>query len=141
MDKLSYQDVNREILRTLSRPPRSYYLIVGALFLGILWAAICWYYQIVTGLGVTGLLHPSMWILYLVNFVFFIGISHAGTLISAILRITKAEWRRPITRAAELITVIVLFFGVAERPYFITLKPLAFKVTKNLILIFATCSA
>ena len=54
------------------------------------------------------------WGVYITNFVFFIGISHAGTLISAILRIAKAEWRRSITRSAELITVIVLFFGVGN---------------------------
>jgi Ni/Fe-hydrogenase subunit HybB-like protein len=47
----------------------------------------------------------------LASFVFFIGISHAGTLISAILRLTQAEWRRPITRMAEVITAIVLAIG------------------------------
>ena len=51
------------------------------------------------------------WTLYLVNFVFFIGISHAGTLISAILRITHAGWRTPITRAAEMVTVFALAAG------------------------------
>jgi molybdopterin-containing oxidoreductase family membrane subunit len=49
--------------------------------------------------------------LYLVNFVFFIGISHAGTLISAILRVTGASWRTPITRMAELITVVAISIG------------------------------
>jgi molybdopterin-containing oxidoreductase family membrane subunit len=52
-----------------------------------------------------------IWGFYIVNFVFFIGISHAGTLISAILRLSKAEWRRPITRMAEVITAIVLAIG------------------------------
>ena len=52
--------------------------------------------------------------IYITNFVFFIGVSHAGTLISAILRLCRAEWRRSITRAAEVITVLVLFFGVAN---------------------------
>ncbi|MDP2743986.1 MAG: NrfD/PsrC family molybdoenzyme membrane anchor subunit, partial [Dehalococcoidia bacterium] len=51
------------------------------------------------------------WGLYLVNFVFFIGISHAGTLISAILRVTHAGWRTPVTRMAELITVVALMIG------------------------------
>src|SRR4030042_2941356 len=54
---------------------------------------------------------PMSWALYLVNFVFFIGISHAGTLISAILRITNAGWRTPITRAAEVVTVFALAAG------------------------------
>ncbi|HSP07377.1 MAG TPA: NrfD/PsrC family molybdoenzyme membrane anchor subunit, partial [Acidobacteriota bacterium] len=42
------------------------------------------------------------------------GVSHAGTLISAILRLAHAEWRRAITRMAEVITVLVLFFGLAN---------------------------
>jgi molybdopterin-containing oxidoreductase family membrane subunit len=71
-----------------------------------------WLTQLRKGLVVTGLNVPVYWGLYITNFVFFIGISHAGTLISAILRLAHAEWRRPITRAAEVITVLVLFFGV-----------------------------
>jgi Ni/Fe-hydrogenase subunit HybB-like protein len=63
------------------------------------------------GLGVTGMMEPVTWGFYIINFVFFIGISHAGTLISAILRLTQAEWRRPITRMAEVITAIVLAIG------------------------------
>jgi len=59
-------------------------------------------------------LTAGFWGFYIINFVFFIGISHAGTLISAILRLALAEWRRSITRAAEVITVLVLFFGVAN---------------------------
>jgi molybdopterin-containing oxidoreductase family membrane subunit len=55
--------------------------------------------------------HPVSWAFYLVNFVFFIGISPAGTLISAILRITHAGWRTPITRAAEVVTVFALAAG------------------------------
>ena len=45
------------------------------------------------------------------NFVFWIGISHAGTLISAILRLVNAGWRRPVTRCAEVITVFALMIG------------------------------
>jgi len=52
-----------------------------------------------------------LWGIYISNFVFFIGISHAGTLISAVLRISHAEWRRPITRMAESITVMALMVG------------------------------
>lgn len=111
MKHLSYQDVNREILRTLSRPSRTYYLIVGGLFLGILWAGIVWYYQIVTGLGVTGLLHPTMWVLYLVNFVFWVGIAHSGTLISAILYLFRAKWRTPIARSSEAMTIFAVMIA------------------------------
>jgi molybdopterin-containing oxidoreductase family membrane subunit len=80
----------------------------------VAWAVVAWSWQIVHGLGATGLGRPVYWGLYITNFVFFIGVSHAGTLISAILRIVQAEWRRPITRMAEVITVLVLFFGVGN---------------------------
>lgn len=80
----------------------------------VAWALGAWGWQLVQGLGATGLGRPVYWGLYITNFVFFIGVSHAGTLISAILRIVHAEWRRPITRMAEVITVLVLFFGVGN---------------------------
>jgi molybdopterin-containing oxidoreductase family membrane subunit len=51
------------------------------------------------------------WAFYVTNFVFWIGISHAGTLISAILRLVNARWRRPVTRCAEAITVFALMIG------------------------------
>ena len=60
------------------------------------------------GMGVTGLNRPVMWGFFIVNFVFWIGISHAGVMLSAILRLSKAEWRRPATRAAEVLTVFSL---------------------------------
>ena len=78
------------------------------------WGAFTYYVQVVHGLGVTGLNTPEYWGIYIINFVFFIGISHAGTLISAILRISKAEWRRSITRSAEFITVLVIGFGAIQ---------------------------
>src|SRR5439155_261211 len=54
---------------------------------------------------------PIFWAFYITNFVFWIGISHAGTLISAILRLVNATWRRPVTRCAEVITVFALMIG------------------------------
>lgn len=67
-----------------------------------------WGYMIANGLGVAGVMRPSYWGIFLVNTVFWIGISHAGTFISAILRVMKAEFRRPFTRAAELMTTFGL---------------------------------
>jgi Ni/Fe-hydrogenase subunit HybB-like protein len=96
------------------------------------WAIFAWIWQLTHGLGATHLGRPVYWGLYITNFVFFIGVSHAGTLISAILRIVDAGWRRPITRMAEVITVLVLFFGVGnvlldlgrpDRALFVLLHP------------------
>ncbi|HKJ28061.1 MAG TPA: NrfD/PsrC family molybdoenzyme membrane anchor subunit, partial [Anaerolineales bacterium] len=63
-----------------------------------------WIYMIQEGLGVAGVNRPVYWGVFLVNTVFWIGISHAGTFVSALLRVFKAEYRRPFTRAAELMT-------------------------------------
>ena len=54
-----------------------------------------WGKMIAEGLGIAGVNRPSYWGIFLVNTVFWIGISHAGTFISAILRVFKAEFRRP----------------------------------------------
>jgi molybdopterin-containing oxidoreductase family membrane subunit len=88
------------------------FLLTASLLAGIFfWSFFAFGWQYAHGLGVTGMGHPVSWSFYLINFVFFIGISHAGTLISAILRITHATWRTPVTRAAEVVTVFALAAG------------------------------
>lgn len=87
---------------------KRFYAYVGGLVSVIAFAGYAYYIQLTQGLIVTGMREPVIWGLYISNFVFFIGISHAGTLISAILRVSKAEWRRPITRMAESITVMAI---------------------------------
>ena len=100
------------LLLPIMKTDRRFWIFTGTLFAIGLWGAFAWWTQLRRGLSVTGLNVPVFWGLYITNFVFFIGISHAGTLISAILRLAHAEWRRSITRAAEVITVLVLFFGM-----------------------------
>ena len=99
------------LLRPILEPSRKSLYLGLALFSVFLWSLYMYSTQLSDGLVVTGLNRPISWGFYIVNFVFFIGISHAGTLISAILRLSKAEWRRPITRMAEVITAIVLAIG------------------------------
>lgn len=112
MEKPISHDQPDEILfRPIYQTEKGFYTIVAILMMIVVWAAYMYYTQVIHGLGVTGMNQPVTWGFYIVNFVFFIGISHAGTLISAILRLSKAEWRRPITRMAEVITAIVLAIG------------------------------
>ena len=103
-----------EIIAPIFTIGRSFRLWAMALAAVVGWALFAWTWQLTHGLGATNLGRPVYWGLYITNFVFFVGVSHAGTLISAILRIVQAEWRRPITRMAEVITVLVLFFGVGN---------------------------
>jgi molybdopterin-containing oxidoreductase family membrane subunit len=65
-------------------------------------------YLVLTGVGVWGLNHPVGWAWDITNFVFWIGIGHAGTLISAILFLTRQKWRTSINRAAEAMTIFAV---------------------------------
>jgi Ni/Fe-hydrogenase subunit HybB-like protein len=109
------RDMHEDVLfAPIEHSGRGFYWAVACLSVLILWGAIAYAVQFTQGLGVTGLHQPVSWGFYVTNFVFFIGISHAGTLISAILRLSKAEWRRPITRMAEVITCMVIFVGAGQ---------------------------
>ncbi len=103
--------ITEDLLRPIVETGNRFWIAAGILGALMAWALFCWGYQIYWGLGVAGINRPVMWGVYITNFVFWIGISHAGTLISAILRVTNAGWRRPITRAAEAITVFALMIG------------------------------
>ena len=107
-------DLDAILMEPIVTTSRRFYVVVTILLSFIMWGAFAYSYQFRHGLGVTGLNEPVSWGFYVTNFVFFIGISHAGTLISAILRICNAEWRRPITRMAEVITVMVLAIGAGN---------------------------
>ncbi|MFM8656527.1 MAG: NrfD/PsrC family molybdoenzyme membrane anchor subunit, partial [Chthoniobacterales bacterium] len=71
-------------------------------------SVLCIGYLISTGVGVWGLNHPVGWAWDITNFVFWIGIGHAGTLISAILFLTRQKWRTSINRAAEAMTLFAV---------------------------------
>ena len=101
-------------LAPLRRTGRRYYVFVAALLAVIGFGVYAYSRQLARGLEVTGMASAGNkipWGLYVTNFVFFIGISHAGTLISAILRASHAGWRTSITRMAEFITVVALSVG------------------------------
>ena len=105
---MQYADVNRDVLRTLDPPGSRYFgwlVVCEVLVLGLL-LALSW--QLYIGLGATGLRTPQFWALYITNFVFWIGIGHAGTLISAILFLFRARWRMSIFRAAEAMTIFAV---------------------------------
>ncbi len=99
------------LLRPLRHTSWRFYALVAVLGGIVLMGGVAWITQASQGYGVTGIRWPVFWGFYITNFVFWIGISHAGTLISAILRLVNARWRRPVTRSAEAITVFALMIG------------------------------
>lgn len=102
-------NVNEDICRPLERFPSKAWWVVfilslGCLLLGTGLVAI----QFKEGIGVLGINHPVGWGVYITNFVFWIGIGHAGTLISAILFLFRQKWRTSINRSAEAMTIFAV---------------------------------
>src|SRR5512143_2651697 len=104
-------EMNAMVLESMHTATWKFWTLGGFLTVLVLTCFVyAWYYMIMNGLGVAGVNRPVYWGIFLVNTVFWIGISHAGTFISAILRVLKVETRRPFTRAAELMTT----FGLVQ---------------------------
>src|ERR1700712_3400341 len=102
-----YEQVDREIAGTLG-PSLGWFAALGTAILCMLIGAVTWTYQIHEGLGAAGYQPPVMWGVYIVTFVFWVGIGHAGTLISAILYLFRAGFRTTIYRASEAMTVFAV---------------------------------
>ena len=109
--------VNQGILSVFEGTTLGYWGLLLAALAGLTWAVGCVLFQVYWGMGVAGYSHPVFWGLYIVTFVFWIGIAHAGTLISAILYLFRSKWRNAINRSAEAMTVFAVltagqFLGV-----------------------------
>jgi len=107
-DVRSYTEVNTDILAMLSRPGKWWWILFGLSVAGIGLLAFSWGNQLINGIGLSGLNTPVGWGAYITTFVFWVGIAHSGTLISAILFLFRARWRQSIYRAAEAMTVFAV---------------------------------
>ncbi len=105
---MSYGIINADILRTLRMPGPTYWGVVTVLVGVLLFGVYAFWTQVQLGLGVAGYEHPALWAIYITNFVFWVGIAHSGTLISAVLFLFRAKWRTAVARAAETMTVFAV---------------------------------
>jgi len=105
------EEINQAILQPMFRSGRLFWGSVAFLIGIISWGLYAWAYQIRWGFGVAGINRPVYWGFYIATFIFWVGISHAGTMISAVLRLFKVDWRRPITRGAEAVTAFALLMA------------------------------
>lgn len=105
------EQINQAVLRPMFQTGRGFWVLVLVLGAIVAWGIYAWAYQIRYGMGTAGINRPVYWGLYIATFVFWVGISHAGTMISAVLRLLKADWRRPITRGAEAMTAFALMMA------------------------------
>lgn len=107
-EDIRWAKINEDVLRSMENPRLGYWISVAVCIALLLLAVIAEVYQYNTGIGVANLNWPQMWGLYIATFIFWIGMSHSGTLLSAILHITHADWRKPIYRFAEAMTTFTL---------------------------------
>jgi len=101
----------RQFAPQIEKTSKTWYFIFAILLAFFLFGIFGLYTQINKGHEVTGMRDNVVWGVYIVNFIFFMGLSYAGALISGILHLFKSNWRGPIIRMAELITIISLFIG------------------------------
>src|SRR5512133_3478208 len=105
----------REYAPELEMPNRRWWILFGIFLLIFIVGIYGLIQQIDKGHIVTGMRDNVVWGVYIVNFIFFMGLSYAGALVSGTLHLFKTPWRAPVIRLAELITVISLAIG----PFFI----------------------
>lgn len=104
----SYEKVERDVMAAMSTPSIWWWLALA-------FSATCfvigmgfWGYMIFVGMGVAGIQNPVSWGIFIVNFVFWVGIAHSGTLISAVLFLFRARFRNRFNRAAEAMTIFAV---------------------------------
>ena len=101
-------DVNDEILVNLRNPHPSFYVAFAVAATALLVAIGFVAAHTILGLGVWTFAPPLFWAVDITNFVFWVGIGHAGTLISAILFLFRAKWRNTVNRSAEAMTIFAV---------------------------------
>ncbi|VAW88819.1 Molybdopterin oxidoreductase [hydrothermal vent metagenome] len=107
-EDIKWAQINKDVLRSMENPRMGYWIALIACIAMIACAVAAEVYQYQHGLGSANLNWPHMWDLYIATFIFWIGMSHSGTLLSAILHIIHADWRKPIYRFAEAMTTFSL---------------------------------
>ena len=121
-----YADIHRDVVRSIVETgPRYYVALATALSVTLLCFFFPWFYQLYYGIGAAGVNHPQVWGTYLASFIFWIGLSHSGTLLSCVLHLSNSAWRKAMYRSAEAMTLFSLMVAATfvmvhvGRPWFI----------------------
>ncbi|MDB5039030.1 MAG: molybdopterin oxidoreductase [Bacteriovoracaceae bacterium] len=108
-EEKTYRDVSNEVCKPLESFPTKLWWIAFTISASVMAMGFSLIgYMIYTGVGLSGIRSPVGWGMMIVTFVFWIGIGHAGTLISAILFLFRQKWRTAINRSAEAMTIIAV---------------------------------
>ena len=100
-------------LRPFGKPSRTWWLVILALSLIVAAGIGAWVVQLRDGMGAAGYNDHAFWAIYIADVITFIGVSYGGAVVSAILRLTGATWRAPLTRLAEGTAVVTVLIGAA----------------------------
>ncbi len=111
-DPPALEGVRAAAMRPVLETPRWWWPAVVLLAAIVLVGIVAWAIQVADGLGVSGYSNTAFWAVYEADLVAFIGVSYGGAVVSAILRITKATWRAPLTRIAEATALVTLPIGM-----------------------------
>ncbi|WBL22024.1 NrfD/PsrC family molybdoenzyme membrane anchor subunit [Zunongwangia sp. HRR-M8] len=105
----TYHDISVEVgAPVLGRANKSWYIVFTIALIAFLWGLGCIIYTVSTGIGVWGLNKTIGWAWDITNFVWWVGIGHAGTLISAVLLLFRQKWRMAVNRSAEAMTIFAV---------------------------------
>src|ERR1035437_10516925 len=131
-EDIAWAKINGDVLKSLAAPRAMYWviLVIALMMFGV--GLGCEIYQYQIGMGVENVNNPHVWSLYIATFIFWIGMSHSGTLLSAILHLMHADWRKPIYRFAEAMTTfslmtaglfVIVHLGTLWQFYYVSAYP------------------
>ena len=125
-NNMKYTDIHDDVVRSIVvTGPKYYATLAIAGGITVLCFFFPWFYQLNYGVGAAGMNHPGVWGTYLASFIFWIGLSHSGTLLSCVLHLTNSSWRKAMYRSAEAMTLFSLVVAATYvmvhvgRPWFI----------------------
>ena len=101
---ISFAQITSDVVNSLENPRPIYWWAIAICVFMIGVGVACEVYQYRTGLGVSNKSNTNVWGVYIASFVFWVGVSHAGTLLSALLHLTHSDWRKSVFRYAEAMT-------------------------------------
>ena len=112
LGKKTYSDVTEDICRPIEgKAPRMWYILISIAGVIAIYGVGCILYLLGTGIGTWGLNNTVGWAWDITNFVWWVGIGHAGTLISAVLLLFRQKWRMAINRSAEAMTIFAVMMA------------------------------
>ncbi|NND34573.1 MAG: polysulfide reductase NrfD [Saprospiraceae bacterium] len=111
MEASTFDQVLAKFKYPLSKPSRSWWLLMGAMLVLVAFGLVALIQQIVHGHIVTGMRDHVVWGVFIVNFIFFLGIGYSGAILAGIFHLTRLKWTKPIHRIVELFALAGLCVG------------------------------